>query len=225
MRILLVEDYAPLRIAIAEALRLQGYAVDAAGDGAEARWYATGNQYDLIVLDIMLPEVDGLSLLREWRGKGDRTHVLVITARDTLDDRIAGLDGGADDYLVKPFAIAELLARARALLRRGYQIKNPLLTLGDLVIDTARHQARRGTRDLGLTPREYALLEYLASRPGELVTREEIREHVYDFAADPGSNVINVYVGYLRRKLGDEPVPLLHTQRGQGYVLALEPVP
>lgn len=225
MRILLVEDYAPLRLAVVEALRLQGYAVDAAGDGAEGRWYAQGNHYDLIILDIMLPEVDGLSLLRAWRGAGDRTHVLVITARDTLDDRVAGLDGGADDYLVKPFAIPELLARVRALLRRGYETKNPRLIIGDLVIDTNRRQAQRGGRDLGLTPREYALLEYLALRQGALVTRDEIREHLYDFAADPGSNVINVYIGYLRRKLGDEPSPLLHTQRGQGYVLGGEPDP
>lgn len=225
MRILLVEDYAPLRQAVAEALRLQGYAVDVASDGAEGRWYAAGNTYDLIILDLMLPEIDGLTLLRIWRDQGVTTHILVITAHDTLDDRIAGLDGGADDYLVKPFAMPELLARARALLRRGYQIKNPLLTIGDLVIDTTRRQAKRGGRDLELTPREYALLEYLASRQGELVSREEIREHVYDFAADPSSNVINVYVGYLRRKLGEESPPLLHTQRGQGYMLGVEAPP
>jgi DNA-binding response OmpR family regulator len=225
MRILVVEDYPPLRLAVVEALRLHDHAVDAAGDGEEARWFAQANRYDLIILDLMLPGIDGLGLLREWRGRGDGTHVLVITARDAIEDRVAGLDGGADDYLVKPFPMPELLARVRALLRRGYQTKNPLVTVGDLEIDTVRRSARRGGRDLGLTPREYALLVYLASRQGEVVTRDEIRERLYDFDRDPSSNVINVYIGYLRRKLGDEPHPLLHTVRGQGYLLAEGPAP
>jgi DNA-binding response OmpR family regulator len=220
MRVLLVEDYPPLRTAVNQALTVQGWAVDVAGDGDEGRWYAKSNRYDLIILDIMLPGVDGLTLLREWRAAGDRTHVLLITARDSVDDRIAGLDVGADDYLPKPFAMGELLARARALLRRGYDRKNPCLTIDDLVIDTVQHSARRGARDLDLTPREYALLEFLAMRQGQLVTREEIREHLYDFASDRDSNVINVYVGYLRKKLGEPAI--LHTRRGQGYQLGGE---
>jgi DNA-binding response OmpR family regulator len=222
MRILLVEDYAPLRLAVSQALTLQGYAVDAAGDGTEGRWFATGNSYDLIILDIMLPGIDGLSLLGEFRRNGNSAHVLIITARDSVDDRIAGLDLGADDYLVKPFVMNELLARVRALLRRGYESKNPLITIADLEVDTVRHLVRRAGRAIELTSREYSLLEYLALRRDTLVTRDDIREHLYDFSSDHASNVINVYIGYLRRKIGDRPMPLLHTRRGQGYVLSEE---
>lgn len=222
MRLLLIEDYAPLRLAISQALELQGYAVDIAPDGVEGRWFATTTAHDLIILDIMLPGIDGLSLLRELRQGGNRAHVLLITARDSVEDRIAGLDLGADDYLVKPFAMGELLARVRALIRRGYEIKNPLITVGDLVVDTTNRRVRRGERAIDLTPREYTLLEYLVLRQGTLVTREQIREHLYDFAADADSNVINVYIGYLRRKLGDDPEPLVHTRRGQGYLLGHE---
>jgi len=225
MRLLLIEDYPPLRLAISQALTLQGYALDVAPDGTEGTWYATNNHYDLIILDIMLPGIDGLTLLGNLRRAGNQTHVLLITARDGVNDRITGLDLGADDYLVKPFAIGELLARVRALLRRGYERKNPHLVVGDLDIDTTTRSARRGGRSLDLTPREYALLEYLALRSDTLVSRDEIREHLYDFASDPNSNVINVYIGYLRKKLGDDPVPLLHTRRGQGYLLGLESDP
>lgn len=222
MRLLLIEDYAPLRLAISQALALEHYAVDVAPDGTEGRWYATSNPYDLIILDIMLPGVDGLTLLKELRQAGNHAHILLITARDGVDDRIKGLDLGADDYLVKPFAIGELLARVRALVRRGYAAKNPRISVGDLTLDTTSRRVERSGKALDLTPREYALLEYLALRQGTLVTREEIREHLYDFASDANSNVINVYIGYLRRKLGEEPMPLLHTRRGQGYILGTE---
>ena len=217
MRILIVEDYQPLRAALAKGLREAGYAVDETGDGAEGLWYATGNPYDLIVLDLMLPGLDGLTVLSRLRAAGCASHVLVLTARDGVEDRVEGLDHGADDYLVKPFAFPELLARARALVRRGYQAKNPVIRVGDLEIDLV---ARRG-QEIALTAREFAILEFLALRRGQVVTRTELWDPLYEFGSDGGSNVLDVYVGYLRRKLeGEGEARLIHTRRGQGYVLA-----
>ena len=169
MRLLLIEDYRPLQQSLSKGLREAGFAVDCTGDGQEGLWYALGNDYDVIVLDLMLPGLDGLTILRRLRAEGRQSHVLILTARDTLDDRVAGLDLGADDYMVKPFAFKELLARVRALLRRSYRRKNPLVTIQDLEIDVARQRVRRGEQDVSLTPREFALLEYLAMRAGQVV--------------------------------------------------------
>jgi DNA-binding response OmpR family regulator len=220
MRVLVVEDYAPLRKAVVQGLEEAGFAVDAAGDGREGLWYARDGAYDVIVLDLMLPGIDGLTLLKQVRETGSNTHVLVLTAKDTLDDRVRGLNLGADDYLTKPFAFEELLARIRALIRRKYEVKNPLVRVADLEVDTVRRCVQRGGRPVELTAREYALLEFLAVRAGSLVTRMDIWEHVYEFHSSPESNVVDVYIGYLRKKIERSGSPrLIHTRRGEGYVL------
>jgi DNA-binding response OmpR family regulator len=168
----------------------------------------------------MVPGRSGDDVLRILRGEGKTTHVLMLTAKDTVADRVAGLDLGADDYLVKPFAFEELDARLRAIVRRRYATATPVLTIGDLDVDTRARSARRAGQTIALSAREYAILEYLAHRAGQVVTRSELWEHVYDFAAEPGSNVLDVYVGYLRRKIDDgHDIKLIHTRRGQGYVL------
>jgi DNA-binding response OmpR family regulator len=224
MRALVIEDYPPLRVAVSAALVAEGFAVDGSADGLEGDWLAGAAPHDVIILDLGLPGLDGLELLRRLRARGSQAHVLVVTARDRVEDRCAGLDAGADDYLVKPFAIPELLARVRALLRRAYQRKDPVLRIADLEVDTAVRSARRAGRDLALTPREYALLAFLALRAGETVPREDIRTHLYDFRSDTESNVIDVYIGYLRRKIEVEGLPrLLHTRRGHGWVLGMTP--
>ncbi len=209
-----------MRESLAKGLREESFAVDATGDGEEGLWYARGNDYDVIILDLMLPGLDGLSILKKLRAEGRQSHVLILTAKDTLDDRITGLDLGADDYLVKPFAFQELLARVRALLRRSYRTKNPLLEVQDLRIDLTKQRVWRGGAEIGLTPREYALLEYLAMRAGQVVSRTDIWEHVYEFNSSASSNVVDVYVGYLRKKIErpDGP-PLISTLRGRGYLL------
>jgi DNA-binding response OmpR family regulator len=223
MRALVIEDYPPLRIAITTALTGAGYAVDASGDGAEGDWLADASHYDVVILDLGLPEIDGLELLRRMRARGSQAHVLVVTARDQVADRCAGLDAGADDYLVKPFAIPELLARVRALLRRAYQRKDPVLRIADLEIDTVRRAVHRAGSEVQLTPREYALLAFLGMRAGETVPREDIRTHLYDFRSETESNVIDVYIGYLRRKIErDGLAKLLHTRRGHGWILGLQ---
>ncbi|MEZ4358918.1 MAG: response regulator transcription factor [Kofleriaceae bacterium] len=220
MRLLMIEDYAPLADAVTQGLREAGFAVDHSGDGEEGLWYAQEHEYDAIILDLMLPKLDGREVLRRLRAAGDTTHVLVLTARDTLADRVAGLDLGADDYVVKPFAFEELLARVRALVRRSHQQATSRLVVGDLAIDTVRRTVTRRDVPVPLTAREYALLEYLAHRPGAVVSRTELWEHVYDFAAEPASNVLDVYISHLRRKVDEgHEVKLIHTRRGQGYVL------
>ena len=220
MRVLVVEDYAPLRKAGVQGLEEAGFAVDATGDGEEGLWYARSNQYDVIVLDLMLPSRDGLSVLTSLRQAGDPVHVLILTAKDALDDRVRGLNVGADDYLVKPFAFEELLARVRALVRRRYETKSPIIRIADLEIDTVARMVRRGGTGIELTAREYALLEFLALRAGQLVSRTDIWEHVYDFRSSAQSNVVDVYIGYLRRKIERPDLPrLIHTRRGQGYIL------
>jgi len=220
MRILLVEDYRPLRESVGQALEEAGCAVDSSADGEEGLWYARSGQYDAIVLDIVLPGLDGLSILRRLRQAGDRTPTLLLTAKDTVADRVAGLDCGADDYLVKPFALEELLARVRALLRRKYDAADPVLRVRDLEVDTVSRRVRRAGEPIELTAREYALLEFLAHRAGQIVSRTEILEHVYDFNATVESNVVDVYIGYLRKKTERADRPrLIHTRRGQGYVL------
>jgi DNA-binding response OmpR family regulator len=223
MRILVVEDYEPVREALTQGLREAGFAVDVAGDGDAGLWYATSNDYDVIVLDLMLPGVDGLTLLKRLRQAGGQAHVLILTARDSTHDRVTGLDLGADDYLVKPFAFKELLARVRALVRRRYTAKDPRVVVGDLEIDTATRTVRRAGKRIDLTPKEYVLLHYLAMRTGELVTRGEIWEHAYEFNSEAESNVVDVTIGHIRRKLdGPGLAKLIHTRRGHGYVLGGE---
>jgi len=224
MRLLLIEDYHPLQKALAKGLREAGFAVDVTGDGEEGLWYARGNDYDAIILDLMLPKMDGLTLLKKLRAEGRQTHVLILTAKDTLNDRVTGLNAGGDDYVVKPFAFEELLARVRSLVRRKYQDKSPSIRIGDLRIETADQRVWRDREEVHLTPREYELLEYLAHRAGQVVSRTEIWEHVYDFHSDASSNVVDVYVGYLRRKIEREGrPPLLQTVRGRGYRLGDTP--
>ena len=220
MRVLLIEDSEHLRRSVSTALRKAGYAVDAAGDGEEGLWYAQSNPYDVIVLDLMLPKMDGLTLLQKFRRQGHSTQVLVLTARDTVADRVRGLQAGADDYLIKPFALEEFLARVQALCRRQYQQKDPCLNVGDLEINTAACSVTRGGRTIALTPREYRLLEYLARRAGDVVTRTEIWTHVYDEHAEPMSNAVDSAMCNLRKKIDlPDAVPLIGTRRGLGYVL------
>ncbi|HVU34232.1 MAG TPA: response regulator transcription factor [Opitutaceae bacterium] len=218
MRILLVEDSLRLQRTLSTALRNSGYAVDVSGDGEEGLWLADSNRYDAVILDVMLPKRDGLSMLGELRARGNPTHILLLTARDTVADRVAGLRTGADDYLVKPFALEELLARVEALCRRTYGAKSPHLAVADLEIDTAARTVKRDGRAVDLTAREYLLLEYLARRSGQTVSRPEIEEHIYAGEIDLMSNAVDSAVCSLRKKLGRKP--LIHTRRGFGYVLA-----
>jgi DNA-binding response OmpR family regulator len=220
MRILVVEDSARLQRTLSLALRKSGYVVDLAGDGEEGQWLAESHEYDVIVLDVMLPKRDGLAVLAALRRQGRTTHVLLLTARDTVADRVQGLRAGADDYLVKPFALDELLARVDALCRRAYGAKQPRLAVADLEIDTLARRAFRAGQPLDLTAREYNLLEYLARRHGQTVARAEIEEHIYDNQVDPMSNVVDSAVCSLRKKLAvAHDAPLIHTRRGFGYVL------
>ena len=220
MRLLVVEDYAPLRRSIVQALREEHYSVDEAERGDDGLALAHANDYDVILLDLMLPGVDGFAFLRDLRAAGRPSHVLILTARDAVDDRVKGLDLGGDDYLVKPFAIEELLARVRALLRREYAQKSPVLRIGHLEIETASHRVAVDGEPVELTAREYALLAYLARRVGQVVSRLEIWEHVYDERSKTTSNVVDVYIGYLRKKIERPGRPkLLQTRRGEGYML------
>jgi len=221
MRILLVEDDRQLRESIARGLREASYAVDDAPDGGKALFLTAVNEYDAIVLDVVLPVRDGIEICRELRRKGIHTPILMLTARDTVDDKITGLDAGADDYVTKPFDFGELLARVRALVRRRGDVLPAELAVADLVVDTRRHSARRGRREITLTSKEYSLLEHLVRNAGRIVTRSEINAHVWDDNHDPFSNLIDVYVSRLRRKVdGGERVALISTRRGVGYMLS-----
>jgi DNA-binding response OmpR family regulator len=194
--------------------------VDATGDGKEGLWYAMSNEYDVIILDIMLPGMDGLEILKKIRTKGGKSHILILTAKDTLQDRVNGLNLGADDYLIKPFAFKELLARVNALMRRSYRKKNPRIKVKDLQIDLNTQRVWRGKDEIQLTQREYALLEYLAMRLGQTISRTDVWEHIYDFKSSATSNVVDVYIGYLRKKIERPDKPrLIHTIRGRGYAL------
>ncbi|HEX4795867.1 MAG TPA: response regulator transcription factor [Humisphaera sp.] len=220
MRILLVEDSERLQRSVGTGLRKAGYAVDVTGDGEQGLWYARGNDYDVIVLDLMLPRLDGLSVLRKLRESGKDTHVLILTAKDTVEDRVAGLRSGADDYLIKPFAFDELLARVQALARRSHGVKRQLVEIADLQIDLTTRTVRRGQRMLELPPREFALLEYLAMRRGQLVTRSQIESHIYDDQVEPMSNVVEAAIYSLRKKIDRAGAPsLIQTRRGMGYIL------
>ena len=220
MRILVAEDEPRMANVIAKGLREQSYAVDLVEDGDAALFQASVNDYDLIVLDILLPQRDGYEVCRELRAHGDTTPVLMLTARASVDDRITGFDAGADDYLTKPFSFREFIARVRALLRRNLQLHPDVVTIADLVVDSVSHRVARADKEVQLTAKEYALLEYLARRRGQLVSRAEIAAHVWDDSFDPFSNTIEVYMNRLRKKIdGDHPTKLLHTRRGEGYIL------
>jgi heavy metal response regulator len=221
MRVLVVEDEPGIAQFIRQGLSEAGYAVDVAHDGQEGLDYVFVAAYDVLVLDILLPKLDGLDVLRALRDRGIKTPVLLLTAKDTVEDRVRGLDVGADDYLVKPFAFPELVARLRALLRRPPLQMEPILRFGDLAMDTARREVRRGGRLIELSPREFTLLEYLLRHPRHVLTRTQIAEHVWNFDFFSDSNVVDVYIGYLRRKIDrDFDRPLLHTVRGVGYRLS-----
>lgn len=224
MRILIVEDEVRISAYIKRALEEEGYAVDAAFTGLNALEWAETAQYDLIVLDIMLPEMDGIAVCRELRGRGNRAPILMLTARDTVDDRVAGLDAGADDYLVKPFALKELLARIRALTRRSSEApKSPILQVADLSLDTLTRRVKRDNRTIELTAKEYAILECLMREPDRVLTRTQIAEHVWNYDVVNHSNVVDVYIKNLRRKIDDPAdAKLIHTVRGAGYRISLE---
>ena len=220
MRILVVEDEKKVASFIKKGLEEEGYAVDVAADGEEGLAMALTRVHDLIILDIRLPRMDGLCVLQAIRQDGMTAPVLLLTVRATIEDKVLGLDAGADDYLTKPFAFQELVARVRALLRRRLEVEPTVLRIGDLTLDPARRTVSRGGEKIDLTPREFALLDYFMRNPGRVLTRTMITEHVWDYSFDTSTNVIDVYVNYLRRKIdaGREP-KLLHTVRGVGYVL------
>ncbi len=224
MRVLIVEDEHRIAAYVKRGLKEQGYAADVAFDGMEALHMASSVSYDLIVLDILLPEVDGLSVCRQLRKRGVQVPVLMLTARDAVDDRVAGLDAGADDYLVKPFAMKELLARLRALSRRGpVTLRSPVLQVADLSMDTTTHRVRRGSRAIELTAKEYAVLECLMREPDRVFTRTMIAEHVWSYDIFNDSNVVDVYIRNLRRKIDDGfDLKLIQTVRGTGYRLCAE---
>ena len=224
MRVLLVEDDPGVQRFVVKGLREQSYAVDVAASGKDALYQADINPYDLIILDVMIPGIDGFQVCRALRKGGSRIPILMLTARDAVEDRIAGLDHGADDYLTKPFEFRELLARLRALLRRPSDLRPAKLAVADLIVDTASQSAKRAGQPITLTQKEYALLEFLARNGGRVVGRAEIAEHVWDETFDPFSNLIEVYINRLRRKLDLPNRPsLLHTRRGAGYMLGAEP--
>lgn len=220
MRILLVEDDSALSNVLTRVLREEAYAVDLAEDGVEAEWHAFENPYDLVILDLMLPRKDGLSVLRDLRKGGIHTPVLILTAKDDTGDVVKGLDLGADDYLTKPFSVDELLARVRALFRRQPTSTQAVITVGPLKVDPSRKEVYLDERLISFTTKEYALMEYFARNPGTVLSRTQLSEHVWDMNFEPTSNVVDVYIGYLRTKL-DKNIgeKLIKTVRGHGYML------
>ena len=218
MRVLVVEDEFDMRLVIEAALREAGYAVDSAADGEDGLFKALSWDYDAIVLDLMLPKLNGFELLDQLRQQRP-TPVLILTARDQVTDRVRGLDRGADDYLVKPFQLAEFLARVRAIIRRSSRQTKAMVEIGDLVIDTATRTVRRAGQEIQLTAKEYSLLEFLAVRRGELVSRTMLYEHLYDENEDSLSNLVDVYISNIRKKVGHE---LITTRRGHGYIIPAE---
>jgi len=224
MRILLVEDESRVAGFVAKGLREQSYAVDIAPDGEQAVYLASVNEYDLVILDVLIPIKDGHEVCRELRGSGFRAPILMLTARDAVDDRVAGLDSGADDYLTKPFDFKELLARLRALLRRNAVFRPQVAQVADLTLNTGSHAVARAGKPVSLTAKEYALLEFLVLNEGRVVGREQIAQHVWDENFDPLSNIIDVYVKRLRGKLDTgHRHRLIHTRRGEGYILTGQP--
>lgn len=223
MRILIIEDEKKVASFIKRGLEQESYAVDVCEDGVEGQHYAEVNEYDAIILDIMLPKKSGLGVLKDLKAGGLKTPVLLLTARDTVDDRVKGLNLGADDYLTKPFAFEELLARIRALMRRGVSAA-PVLKFADLTLDPATRRAKRGEVEVELTVKEYALLEYLLRNPNRVLTRTLIAEHVWDQTFDSETNVVDVYINHLRSKIDSKEFTkkLIHTVRGVGYVIKEE---
>jgi DNA-binding response OmpR family regulator len=220
MRILLIEDNKSLVKSLKKGLEEETFAVDIAYDGEEGLYLAEANPYDIIILDLMLPKLDGITLLRRLRQKKIQTHILILTARDAPDEKVKGLDAGADDYLTKPFHYDELLARLRALLRRQYQKKEPILQIGELKLNTRSHQVWRNGKEIALKPKEYAVLEYLVYHQNEIVSRTQLWEHLYDWQNESTSNIIDVYINYLRNKIdNDTPNKMIITFRGEGYML------
>jgi len=220
MKILIVEDEKKVASFLKKGLEQEYYSVDVAPDGKEGLNYAFSNEYDLMILDIMLPLMDGISLLKQIRKEKIETPVLMLTAKDSVDDKVGGLDAGADDYLAKPFAFEELLARVRALLRRKETSKSLVLFANDLLIDTQTHKVSRGGKDIILTPKEYSILEYLIRNKNHVVSRMKLTEHVYEYQFDPDTNVIDVYINKLRNKIDkDFEKQMLLTIRGVGYMI------
>lgn len=223
MRILFAEDERDLNHIITKKLTSQGYSVDSAYDGEEAIDILSYTDYDAVILDIMMPKADGFAVLRALRSKGKNTPVLFLTARDSVQDRVAGLDSGANDYLVKPFSVEELLARIRAMTRTAFGVSDSLLSVGDLTMDTAAKVVKRGGKEIPLSAKEYALLEYLMHNAGIVLTREKIENHIWNFDYEGGTNVVDVYIRYLRKKIDEGyDKKLIHTVRGRGYVLREE---
>ncbi len=220
MRILLAEDEADLNRIIRQKLTSDGYSVDSCFDGVEAMDILSYTDYDAVILDIMMPKADGFAVLRSLRDAGKTTPVLFLTARDAVADRVKGLDSGANDYLVKPFSFEELSARLRAMLRTSFGAADNVLAVGDLTLDCASHIVKRGAKEISLSAKEYALLEYLMHNRGIVLSREKIENHIWAFDYEGGTNVVDVYISYLRKKIDDGyDVKLIHTVRGKGYVL------
>lgn len=223
MRILFAEDERDLNHIITKKLTAQGYSVDSVYDGEEAIDILSYTDYDAVILDIMMPKADGFAVLRALRSKGKNTPVLFLTARDSVQDRVAGLDSGANDYLVKPFSVEELLARIRAMTRTAFGVSDSLLSVGDLTMDTAAKVVKRGGKEIPLSAKEYALLEYLMHNVGIVLSREKIENHIWNFDYEGGTNVVDVYIRYLRKKIDESyDKKLIHTVRGRGYVLREE---
>lgn len=226
MRILLAEDEKDLNHIIAQKLTSEGYSVDRCFDGAEAMDILSYTDYDAIILDIMMPKADGFAVLRALRDTGKATPVLFLTARDAVSDRVRGLDSGANDYLVKPFSFEELMARLRAMTRTSFGAAGSVLTAGDLTLDVSARRVSRGGREISLTAKEYALLEYLMYNKGKVLSRERIENHIWNFDYEGGTNVVDVYIRYLRKKIDDgSESKLIHTVRGSGYVLREDKAP
>lgn len=220
MKLLLVEDSTHLRHYVSIALERAGYAVDVAADGPDGLWHAESFQYDVIILDIMLPGLDGLSILQRLRANGDKTNIILLTAKDKVSDRVKGLQTGADDYLIKPFDISELIARVQALTRRAYGQKSPKIIIGDFCLDTVKKQVCILGKPLPLSSREYKILEYLVRRCDEVVSRSEIEEHIYDSQSEIMSNVVNSTISLIRKKLAEHGIEdFIQTRRGLGYCI------
>jgi DNA-binding response OmpR family regulator len=220
VRLLVIEDYKPMAMALKRGLQEEGFAVDVALDGLEGKQRVATVKYDAIILDLMLPKIPGLSLLQEWRRKGMKAPVLILTARGDMEDRVQGLNAGADDYMTKPFQMEELLARLRALVRRGHQVKTPVIRIYDLEIDTITKTVNRAGQPIPLAPLEYALLELLAFHRGEVLTRAIIWEHLFDELSEGTSHVVDEYIGHLRTKIDHGFTPaLISTRWGEGYQL------
>ena len=220
MRLLVAEDEKDMNRLITRALEKEGYGVDSCFDGEEAMDYLESAEYDGVILDIMMPKMDGHQVLKKLRARGNDLPVLFLTARDSIADRVEGLDLGADDYLIKPFDFDELLARVRAMMRKRSGHKTSVITIGDLKIDTGSHEVTRGDRSIELSSREYSILEYMAMHPGQVLSREQIETHVWNFDYSGGSNVVDVYISYLRKKIdGKENVKLIRTVWGTGWMI------